>query len=252
MLNVASLTVRYGAHTVLDSVGFSVGAGQWLMVVGPNGAGKSTLLNAVTQGVAYTGTIRFQASDVHAMRPADRARRIGILAQNHTAECDFSVDEIVRLGRYAYETGLFRRRDTVDGERAVTDALRLVGMEPLRFRSVRTLSGGELQRVFLSQVFAQNPSLLLLDEPTNHLDLIYQKQVFELIDEWRRTDGRAVISVVHDLSLAKRFGTHALLLNGGRCAAQGTIDEALSAETLNAVYGMDVSGWMRELLTVWR
>ena len=70
-----------------------------------------------------------------------------------------------------------------------------------------TLSGGELQRTFLAQVLAQDPKLLLLDEPTNHLDLIYQKQIFALIGSWLREPGRAVVSVVHDLSLARSFGT---------------------------------------------
>lgn len=252
MFTAESVSVRYGSHTVLEAVDFSLNAGEWLMIVGPNGAGKSTLLNAITQGVPYEGTIRYQDKDVHSFRASERAKRIGILAQSHFVSSDFSVEEIVRLGRYAHEVGLFRRRNNENGEQAVSDALSLVGMDSLRSRSVRTLSGGELQRVFLAQAFAQDPKLLLLDEPTNHLDLQYQKQVFELIDVWRSSNGRAVISVVHDLSLAKRYGTHALLLNEGKCAACGTVKDALSDEMLNTVYGMDVSDWMRGLLSVWQ
>ena len=118
-------------------------------------------------------------------------------------------------------------------------------------QSVLTLSGGELQRTFLAQLFAQNPRVLILDEPTNHLDLVYQKQVFELIAHWLKTPGRAVISVVHDLSLAKAYGTRALLLNHGKTVQQGTLEEVFTPAHLNAAYDMDVSKWMRSMLSQW-
>ena len=105
--------------------------------------------------------------------------------------------------------------------------------------------------MFLAQAFAQEPRVLLLDEPTNHLDLKYQQQIFALIREWLKTPGRAVLSVVHDLSLARAFGTRALLLDGGRVAAQGAMETVFAPETLARVYGMDVYGWMRGLLEQW-
>ena len=131
------------------------------------------------------------------------------------------------------------------------EALKRTGLTAQRGQSVLTLSGGELQRTFLAQVLAQRPRLLLLDEPTNHLDLVYQKQVFELVGEWLRTPGRAVVSVVHDLSLAKAFGTRALLLDHGKTAAMGPVGEVLCPEKLDGVYNMDVSAWMRKMLGQW-
>ena len=118
-------------------------------------------------------------------------------------------------------------------------------------RSALTLSGGELQRAFLAQVFAQDPKLLLLDEPTNHLDLVYQKQVFALIQDWLKKGHRAVVSVVHDLSLAKAYGSHALLLDRGRVFAFGTVKEVLTRENLARVYKMDVYEWMQRMLEQW-
>ena len=125
-------------------------------------------------------------------------------------------------------------------------------MAAQRHQSALTLSGGELQRTFLAQVFAQDPRLLLLDEPTNHLDLIYQKQVFSLISDWIKTPGRAVVSVVHDLSLAKAFGTHALLMDHGQGLACGAAAEVLSPARLDPVYGMDVAAWMQKMLSQWQ
>lgn len=251
MLDVRNMTVSYGARTVVCDLSFHVDEGQWLMIVGPNGAGKSTVLNAVTQGVDCSGTVLLKGENVKKMKAARRAREVGVLAQNHFVGYEFTVEEVVRLGRYAHGRGVFSSREDTD-ERAVEEALERTGMAAQRNQSVLTLSGGELQRTFLAQVFAQDPKLLLLDEPTNHLDLVYQKQVFALIRDWLKQPGRAVVSVVHDLSLARAFGTNALLMNKGAAVAQGTVDEVLSSENLDPVYGMDVYEWMRDMLGQWR
>lgn len=252
MLEVKNLSVRYGDLAVVKNLEFSVSEGQWLMIAGPNGAGKSTALHAISQGVDYLGDIFLHGQNVRQMKSTNRARCLGVLSQNHFVGYSFTVEEVVRLGRYAYSTGFLKGRPgSGEDEQAVSHALALTGMQELRDKSVLALSGGELQRTFLAQVFAQDPQLLLLDEPTNHLDLIYQKQVFDLITDWLKQPGRAVVSVVHDLSLAKAFGTHALLLDHGTCVAQGPVDDVLCAEYLNEVYRMDVAVWMRRMLSQW-
>ena len=250
MLEVRGLTVRHGALTVVDGLSFCVREGEWLMIVGPNGAGKSTALGAVTQAVLYTGSVLLDGEDVKKMKPAQRARKMGVLMQKNFAGYAFTVEEVVRLGRYAYASGVLSGHGAEDTE-AVEEALKRTGLTAQRGQSVLTLSGGELQRTFLAQVLAQRPRLLLLDEPTNHLDLVYQKQVFELVGEWLRTPGRAVVSVVHDLSLAKAFGTRALLLDHGKTAAMGPVGEVLCPEKLDGGYNMDVSAWMRKMLGQW-
>ena len=250
MLDVDRLSVRYGTKQIVESLSFSVSEGQWLMIAGPNGAGKSTALVAITQGAPYTGRVLFEGQDVKNMKPALRAQAIGVLAQNHFVGYGFTVEEVVRLGRFAYSGGLLgrsREDDTAHVERALT----LTGLQDRRQQSVLTLSGGELQRTFLAQVLAQDPKLLLLDEPTNHLDLIYQKQIFALIGQWLQTPGRAVVSVVHDLSLARAFGTDALLMDHGRLAALGQANSVLTPANLDRVYGMDVAAWMRSLYSQW-
>lgn len=250
MLKVNDLTVSYGEFTAVDNLSFSVESGQWLMLVGPNGAGKSTVLGAIAQTVPYTGSVLYKGEDIRKMKPAVRASRIGILAQKHYVGYAFTVEEVVRLGMYSHKKGLFSSDETIN-ENAVEEALELTGMTAQRNQSVLTLSGGELQRTFLAQVLAQNPKVLLLDEPTNHLDLIYQKQIFSLISDWLREPERAVVSVVHDLSLARRYGTHAILMNHGKCESSGVLQEVMTPENLDRVYGMDVGEWMRTLLSTW-
>ena len=247
MLEVQNLSVRFGSAVIVNDVSFSVQDGDWLMLIGPNGAGKSTIVNAVSRGVPYTGTVLFEGKDVQKTPAHLLARGMGVLAQHHTVGYAFSVEEVVRLGRYAYAPGIFSRRSDED-ERSVAEAMELTGVAHIARQSVLTLSGGELQRVFLAQLFAQNPRLLLLDEPTNHLDLVYQKQIFSLVREWLSKGGRAVVSVVHDLSLARMYGSRGVLLDHGKIAAAGEAADVFAPETLNAVYRMDVADWMHHAL----
>ena len=219
MLRAENVTVRYGAQTVVNGLSFELRAGQWLMLVGPNGAGKSTLIEAIAQGVPYTGRISLEGRDIRALKGAERARSVGFLAQKNAVSYAYSVEEVVSLGRYAHASGFLSARDD-EGEACVERALEWTGLTALRRARVLTLSGGELQRTFLAPV-------------------------------WLKQPGRAVISVVHDLSLAKKYGTHAVLMDCGRCAAQGKTAEVMTRERLEAVYGMDVYGWMRDLLGQW-
>lgn len=250
MIQVQNITKSFDGFRALDDLSFTVPHGAVYGLVGPNGAGKSTLIEAIAQGVPYTGRILLEGRDIRTLKGAERARSVGFLAQKNAVSYAYSVEEVVSLGRYAHASGFLSARDD-EGEACVERALEWTGLTALRRASVLTLSGGELQRTFLAQVFAQNPKLLILDEPANHLDLIYQKHIFSLIEAWLKQPGRAVISVVHDLSLAKKYGTHTVLMDRGRCAAQGKTNEVMTRERLEAVYGMDVYGWMRDLLGQW-
>ncbi len=251
MLQGEHITVRYGNIAVVDSLSFHLGEGEWLMLAGPNGAGKSTLIEAIAQGVPYAGIIRWKGEDIRSLKGPQLARRIGVLSQKNNVGYAYTVEEVVGLGRYAYKAGLFSGKDD-RGKSAVEKALKLTGLTELRRASMLTLSGGEMQRVFLAQVFAQNPQVLILDEPANHLDLKYQQHIFTLIQKWLKEPGRAVLSVVHDLSLAMRYGSHAVLMDHGRSISQGKISEVMTPENLQHVYGMNVYEWMRENLSQWQ
>ncbi|MBQ7305055.1 MAG: ABC transporter ATP-binding protein [Clostridia bacterium] len=143
MLKAEHITVRYGEHTVVDDLSFSLQEGQWLMLVGPNGAGKSTLIEAIAQGVPYTGSMALCDRDIRRIRPAQLAQQLGVLSQRNTVGYAYTVEEVVSLGRYAYTSGIFSRQDK-DGQAQVEQALALTGLTELRHASVLTLSGGEL------------------------------------------------------------------------------------------------------------
>ena len=251
MLTVRNVSVSYGKERAVSDVSFTVRPGQWWMLAGPNGAGKSTLVKAVSAGAAFEGSVLVDGAEARALKPAQLARKIGVLAQYHSLGYGFTVEQVVSMGRYAYQSGFLGRGDGAGAEK-VLEALQMTGMTSLRDHNMLTLSGGEMQRAFLAQVFCQDPELMILDEPSNHLDLPYQKQLFSLIGQWLQTPGRAVVSVVHDLSLAKMYGTHGLLMDHGRLAAGGEINTVMTRENLNAVYGMDVYQWMSDMLSQWK
>lgn len=250
LLQGENVTVRYGAYAAVNSLSFRLNEGQWLMLAGPNGAGKSTLIKAISQGVPYTGSICLHEKELSAMKPRQIARKIGFLAQQHHVAYAYTVEEVVGLGRYAYHSGFLSTHDSI-GTHQIEAALEMTGLTGLRRASMLTLSGGEQQRVFLAQVFAQDPQILILDEPANHLDLKYQQHIFSLIRQWLAEPGRAVLSVVHDLSLARMYGTHAILMDHGKSISQGEIGLVMTPEHLNPVYGMDVFSWMQAMLSQW-
>ena len=250
MLTVDHLTVRYGDCEALTDCSFSAREGEWWMIVGPNGAGKSSLLRAVSQAVPHAGGCALCGAAMEQMKPRERAAQVAVLAQSHETPFAYTVEEVARLGRYAHRRPL--RGETAEDRAAVAEALALTGLTELKNARLNQLSGGEAQRAFLAQVFAQQPRLLLLDEPANHLDIPYQRQIFDLISAWARKPGHAVVAIVHDVALARRYGTHALLLRGGRTVAKGPMEAVLTPANLQAVYGMDVAGWMREMYEGWQ
>ena len=251
MLQVERLSVRYGNHTVVDDVSFEVRPGEWWVIAGPNGAGKTSLISAVTCCTAFTGSVLVEGKDVSGYKAGELARRIGVLSQTSPAMYDFTVGEVVEMGRYAHRAGFLRSRDP-EGPEKIREALSLTEMESLRDRSMLSVSGGESQRAFLAQVLAQDPKLLILDEPANHLDLPFQRRFLDMVRQWLAGPGRAVITVLHDLTLAKRYATHALLMCEGRAAACGPAADVLTPEKLSRVYRMDVYAWMRESLALWQ
>ena len=250
MVKVNGLSVRYGTKTAVDHIGFSVMPGEWWMIIGPNGAGKSSLAGALTRAVPYTGKAYLEERETRDYSSKEFSRKVGMLSQNNSNVYAFTVEEVVSLGRYAWNSGYFRGGDA-EGKNRIQEALEITGLAEMRQRNMLSLSGGECQRVFLAQVLAQDPELLILDEPANHLDLPFQRRFFDMVKEWLQEPGKAVITVMHDLTLARRYGTHALLMSEGKAVGCGPIGEVMTRENLQKAYGMDIYGWMKDMMDQW-
>lgn len=251
LLEIKGISVKIEGRKIIDDVSFEVGEHDIFMVMGPNGAGKTTLFKAIMGILPHRGKVLLDGIDIETFKAKELAKKIGVLSQKHQPQFAHTVYDVVSLGRYSYQSGLFSRLTGEDKEK-IEEAIILTGIESLRDQSVLTLSGGELQRTFLAQLFAQDPQILILDEPASHLDLQYQIAVFELLAKWVSEKNRAVIASVHDLNTVYSYGTKALLMNRGRVHVKGPVDKVLERENLKSVYNVDVAEWMKSLLKHWK
>lgn len=231
-----ALTVVLSGTPVLRDLTFCIEVGTWVGLVGPNGSGKTTLLRAVAGLLPHTGTLALDGRPVRAWSPSALARRIAFVRQSTPLTFDFTVEELVLLGRSPHKRWL-ERYSSEDRDRC-RDALACVDLEGFAQRSVLALSGGERQRVFLAQALAQEADLLLLDEPTTHLDVHYQYEFLNVVRDLVQA-GRTVLAVFHDLALAARYADRLLVLHRGRLAASGAPTDVLTESLLADVFRMD-------------
>ena len=173
MLEIEGLSVKIGERKIVDNVSFELKEHDVFILMGPNGAGKTTLFKAIMNVIPHDGKVSLYKTDIKSINNKDLAKTIGVLTQKHQPLFAYTVYDVVSLGRYAYQNGIFSRLDDMD-KMKIEESMRLTGIYNIKNQSVLTLSGGELQRAFLAQLFAQDPNILILDEPTNNLDLLYQ------------------------------------------------------------------------------
>jgi iron complex transport system ATP-binding protein len=236
-LSVESLQVTLRDRRVLEDVSVRFTRGRVTALLGPNGAGKSTLLGCLA-GLRKpnAGRVRLDGTDVTAIDPMARARRIGLLPQNGEVHWDVDVAALVALGRFPHR-GRWGESDA--DRRAVQNAMSATDITQFANRSVMRLSGGERSRVLIARVLAGEPDWLLADEPLASLDPAHQLDVLGQLREVAAR-GAGVIVVLHDLVHATRVADDVVLLREGRVIAQGLRDDVLGAEHLRATFGIDV------------
>jgi iron complex transport system ATP-binding protein len=244
MLQANAISVRRGARMVLDDITVAVRPGSLVAVVGPNGAGKSTLVAALTHLLPLEqGSVTLDGSDLHRLDRRTCARKMSVMQQRFHTTFPFKAYEIVAMGRTPFE-GL---EPAAAAARHVSSAMAATGTEAFAERNCHTLSGGELQRVYLARALAQlmplpadEPRYLLLDEPTASLDLRHQSQTLSFARGVAR-QGVGVLAVLHDLNLAALFADEIILLEAGRIAARGRPATVLTHDVLSPVYGPALS-----------
>lgn len=223
-----------GPLRALDGVDMALHPGDLTAVIGPNGSGKSTLLKVLGGLLEPTsGEVLLQGTPPRALPLRERARLIAVVPQFLPALQDVSVRDFVSSGRYA-RVARFASASAADHD-AVARALEECDAQDLQERAMAELSGGQRQRVLVARALAQEAPVLLIDEPTSGLDPEHQIRVLELVASLRGE--RAALFVTHDLNLAGQYARHMILLDRGRVAAEGSVEEVLRPEVLAPVYG---------------
>ncbi len=238
-VTVSGVSVAYNGLRAVADVDLGVGPGEWVALIGPNGSGKSSLLRAVAGTVEYEGDILFDGVDRRVVGRRQAARQVALVPQHPFLPVGMRSGEYVLLGRNPHMG--YWAMEKVDDLRVSMQALQRLSAEDLAHRFLGSLSGGERQRVVLARAIAQEASVLLLDEPTTGLDIGHQQQVLDLVEDLRREKGIAVLSALHDLTLAAQYADRLALLDGGRLVAEGEKSQILTAEQLARFSGARVS-----------
>ena len=230
------LGFRVEAKALLERVRLHADQGQLVGLIGPNGAGKSTLLRAIA-GVLrpQEGAVWLEGEELNSMPARDVASRMALVPQIAPYTHGFTARELVLMGRYPH-LGRFEIEGAAD-EQIAREAMELTETEEFAERTLDTLSGGERQRVFVSRALAQQPRVLLLDEPTANLDVLHKLRVLDLV-RGLVDEGLTAVAAIHDLGMAARYCDRLVLLSEGRVLAEGTPEEVLAPDIIEAAFGV--------------
>ena len=237
-LSAKMISAGYGGADILHSVSVGVATGEFVGLLGPNGCGKSTLLR-VLSGVLRprSGMVSLEGRGLSEWTATERAQRVAFVPQSETAAFDFSVRDMVLMGRYPHRQKF--RGETAQDYALAAQAMADADISHLADRAVTELSGGEHRRVLLARALAQQTPLLLLDEPTAHLDITHQAELLLLARRLIAERGAGVIAALHDLNQAAEYCDRLVLMRGGEIVAKGTPEAVLTPDNLRQVYGAE-------------
>lgn len=237
-IEVKNLNFSYGERQILFDVSFKAEKGEFLSILGPNGVGKSTLFRCVLGLLSgYTGQVVVDGQDARSLSVRESARRIAYIPQSSAPAFNYSVFDIVLMGR---TSGLstFRSPKAADREKCYW-AMEKVGIAHLENRCYHRLSGGERQLVLIARALTQDAPILMLDEPTANLDFGNQIRVLAQARELAR-EGYTVIQTTHNPEQSYLYSDKILALQNGRVLTWGTPGQVLTEETMKTLYGVDV------------
>ena len=237
-INAEHLSLRLGGKTLLDDFSLQIKSGQLTALLGPNGAGKSTLLKVLCGEMEAEGEVNLFGYPRHHWPTSQLARHLGVLPQHSSLSFAFTGQEVVELGTLPLAL------PNTQTKIIAHEKMAMVGVTELASRLYPTLSGGEKQRIHFARVLTQlsqagERCILMLDEPTSALDLAHQHNALIVARQMAKA-GAAVIIVIHDLNLAAQYADRLVIINHGKIQADGPPEQALTAETIESVYGWPV------------
>ena len=239
ILEVKDLSVGYENGFVIHDIFFSLQKGDFVTILGRNGSGKSTLIKAL-QGLLKNvkGSIWIAGEEVSSLTARQMARRIAYVPQISALSFEFSVMEIIHMGRYVHQARL-EKTSSGDDEK-ICEIMELTEILHLKDKKVAHLSGGEQQRVFIARALAQDTPLLFLDEPSSHLDISYQVEIYRILKRLQEDKGKTILLTEHNINLAIPYSQSLLFLKGGRIFAQGPPRQMITKNHILEVFQADV------------
>ena len=237
MLEIQNLSSGYPNHPVLQNISLTFPKGSVTVIAGPNGCGKSTLLKALAGILPSSGSLTLSGEDLGQLTPREMARRIAYLPQNRTVP-EITARRLVLHGRFPYLS--YPRRYRREDEDIANAAMKRLGIEDLAQRSLASLSGGQRQKVYIAMALAQDTPVVLLDEPNTYLDIAHQIRMMELA-RLLAEEGKAVVLVLHDLTMALEWAGRLVVMGEGTVLTQGTPEEVFQSGCLSQAFGVTVN-----------
>lgn len=233
-IKTEDIKFKIGKKDILNGINIDVKNKEFIGIIGPNGSGKSTLLKCIYRTLKPTsGIIKLDDKNLNNFTTKESARKMAVVSQHNYYDFDFSVSEIVLMGRSPHKKMM--ERDSLNDYEIMKECLKKVDMLHCKDRNFNTLSGGEQQRIILARALAQETDCLILDEPTNHLDIKYQLQLMNIV----KNLDIEVIAAIHDLNIASMYCDKIYVLKDGCIVAYGKPKDILTKELIKDVYEVD-------------
>ncbi|MDD4658797.1 MAG: ABC transporter ATP-binding protein [Eubacteriales bacterium] len=237
-ISLENVNFAYNDSFRLEDIDLDIEAGALMGIIGPNGSGKSTLVKLMAGYlVPDSGRILLGGQPLARLKRKTVARKLAVVSQGIHTDFDFTVEEMVSLGRLPH-LGRWQSEGPGDSE-AIEWALGITHLTDFRQRAYNRLSGGEAQRVMVAQALAQQPEILLLDEPTTYMDMAYQQEMFTLMTRLNQ-EGITVVAVLHDVNMAALYCKELVAIRGGRIFAKGPAGAVITRENIKEIYGCTV------------
>lgn len=234
MDKVVSIKLSSGGYTnkkVLKSLNIDFDKGKFIAIVGPNGSGKSTLLKYIIRELETKDPIFLVDKDISQLNQNQIAQRISFVGQNNKLDYEFTVKELVQMGRYCH-------KDEISNQDEALKALEQVGITDLSDKLVTQISGGELQLAMLARAVCQQSPVMALDEPVNNLDPSHEIKLLNLLKTLSE-EGKTVICVLHDLNAVLNYCDECIIIKDGQITASGKTQDVLTEENIKTVYGLE-------------
>ena len=215
MIRIHNLVGGYTETPIINDLDLEIMKGEFFALLGQNGSGKTTLFKLITgQLPIKSGKITLSGKEVQSLSKLEKAKKMAVLTQEVQVSFDYTVEEIISLGRYPHQKGFFKQLSKED-RKVIEEVMDITNVSQLRKAQFRMISGGEKQRVLLAKALAQEPEILLLDEPTNHLDIKHTFHMLDLLKERQQMKGLTIFAILHDLNVASLYADRIALLHNG-------------------------------------
>ncbi|MDQ0223083.1 iron ABC transporter ATP-binding protein [Streptococcus moroccensis] len=236
-MKLEAISKHFGDEAVLIDISMEVPSGSFTAFIGPNGAGKSSLINIMSRLLPKeSGYLWIKGQEIEAWDHKALARELSLLKQSQHYHTRLRVEELVSFGRFPYSGN----RLTEEDQTKIQEAIAYMGLEGFKDRYIHTLSGGQLQRVYIAMVLAQDTDIILLDEPLNNLDMKQSIAMMTILRKLVDDLGKTVVIVIHDINIASRYVYHMVAFKDGQVFESGPTATVMTKSVLDKLYDMSV------------